>query len=85
MTQDIAPSITLPEYLHILRRRAGLSQLNAASQAGMTNRHLYRLEHALVSYRIEDIYSLATLYGVAPATFLAVDATAPEPPENGRS
>jgi len=79
MTQLIAPRITLPEYLVILRRRSGLSQLNAASRAGLANRHLYRLEHGEIACKVKDLVALSTLYQVSPATFWAVDATAPEP------
>lgn len=71
--------ITLPEYLVILRRRAAISQVEASGKSGVNIRHLQKLELGEMSCRIEDIMALATLYGVAPATFLPVHAKDPKP------
>lgn len=84
-TVELNAKITIPEWLVILRRRASISQARAAELSGVNHRHLMKLEVGEMSCRIEDIMALAELYGVSPATFLAIDATAPETPENGRS
>lgn len=84
-TATLNAKISIAEWLVILRRRAGISQARAAELSGVNHRHLMKLEVGEMSCRIEDIIALAELYGVAPATFLTVDATAPEAPENSRS
>ena len=84
-TIELNAKISIPEWLVILRRRAGISQARAAELSGVNHRHLMKLEVGEMSCRVEDITLLATLYGVSPATFLAINARAPETPENGQT
>lgn len=80
-TVSLTAKITIPEWLVVLRRRAGYSQVKAADLSGVNHRHLMKLETGEMDCRVDDIVALATLYGVSPATFLAVDATAPGSPQ----
>ena len=85
ITANLNAQITLPEWLVILRRRAGITQGVAAERSGVNHRHLMKLEVGELTCRIEDISLLAALYKVSPATFFGLDATAPQTPENGHS
>ena len=65
-----ARSITLPEYITILRRRMDLTQKAAADLAGINHRHLEKLERAEDDILLSDVHKLASAYGVTPVDVL---------------
>jgi transcriptional regulator with XRE-family HTH domain len=64
MTPDISASLTVGEVIGIMRRRAGLSQLQLAEKANVSRNEISLLECDSTNYTVATLWAVADALGM---------------------